>query len=274
MMEVYALVGKSGTGKSYHAMEIANFFHIEVIIDDGLLIKGAKVIAGTSAKKEKTRIAAIKRALFTSEGHAIEMKRALEKYHPKSILILSTSDQMVKKIQEVLELPPIKKIIHIEDILSPEEIQRAKKIRQEEGKHIIPVPAVEVKKFFSGYFLDALKIFRKNSDNKDNEVQEKTVVRPTYSYLGNYTISNSVVRSLVHYIVSNVEGVHKNKVNIMSNSFGIKVELDIIIVYRKVIPDLAKKIQEAIVKNLEHMTGQNVLEVNIFVKGLWIANEG
>ena len=274
-MEVYALVGKSGTGKSYHAMEVAKFFHIEMIIDDGLLIGAAKVVAGTSAKKEKTKIAAIKRALFTSKEHALDTKKALERYHPKSILIIGTSDQMVKKIQEVLELPPIKKIIYIEDISSLEEIQRAKKIRQEEGKHIIPVPAVEVKKFFSGYFLDALKIFRKNPNNKDSEVQEKTVVRPTYSYLGNYTISNSVVRSLVHYIASNIEGVYKtSKVNIISNPSGLKIELDTIIVYGKVIPDLAKNIQEAIVKELEYMTGQNVLEVNIFVRGLWLANEG
>ncbi|RBP44111.1 Asp23/Gls24 family envelope stress response protein [Garciella nitratireducens] len=273
-MKVYALVGKSGTGKSYRAMEVANSFQIEMIIDDGLLIYGTKVVAGISAKKEKTKIAAIKRALFTSEEHVLDAKKAIKRYHPKSILIIGTSDQMVRKIQEVLELAPIQKTIYIEEISSSEEIQKAKKIRQEEGKHVIPVPAVEVKKFFSGYFLDPLKIFRKNSKNKHKELHEKTVVRPTYSYLGNYTVSNSVVQSLVYHIVYDVDGVYKvNKVNITSQPTGLKVGLDIIIVYGKVIPNVAKDIQQSIIEKLEYMTGQNILEVNIFVRGLWIVNE-
>ena len=63
-MEVYALVGPSGTGKSYRAISFANEMGILYIIDDGLLIKDNRILAGVSAKKEPTKLAAVRRALF------------------------------------------------------------------------------------------------------------------------------------------------------------------------------------------------------------------
>lgn len=53
-MEIVALVGQSGSGKSYKAIMLAKEKSIEYIIDDGLLIKGNKIVAGKSAK-EKTQ---------------------------------------------------------------------------------------------------------------------------------------------------------------------------------------------------------------------------
>ena len=57
-MEVYTLVGKSGTGKSFHAMNVCKKLNIEAIIDDGLFIYKNSVLAGTSAKREETKIGA------------------------------------------------------------------------------------------------------------------------------------------------------------------------------------------------------------------------
>ena len=61
---VFALVGESGTGKSFRAKLLAQKYGIDIIIDDGLLIQDDKIIAGHSAKKEKTFLAAVKVALF------------------------------------------------------------------------------------------------------------------------------------------------------------------------------------------------------------------
>ena len=74
-MRVISFVGESGTGKSYRATKLANKKNIECIIDDGLLIKGAVILGGTSAKREPTRIGSIKKALFTREEDA---KKAAE----------------------------------------------------------------------------------------------------------------------------------------------------------------------------------------------------
>src|SRR5690554_1766149 len=115
-MRVYALVGSSGTGKSYRAMEVASQFNIEMMVDDGLIIYGSKVVAGSSAKKESTKIAAIKRALFTDEGHIQDAQRAIREVQPQSILILGTSEGMVRRIQKSLGLPEVERIINIEEV--------------------------------------------------------------------------------------------------------------------------------------------------------------
>ena len=41
---IYALVGESGTGKSYHAKLVAQKYGLTALIDDGLLIQDDKII--------------------------------------------------------------------------------------------------------------------------------------------------------------------------------------------------------------------------------------
>ena len=64
-MEVYALIGKSGTGKSFQAMNLCKQYNIESIIDDGLFIYKSTVVEGVSAKRAETKIGAVKTALFS-----------------------------------------------------------------------------------------------------------------------------------------------------------------------------------------------------------------
>ena len=87
-MEVVAFVGPSGTGKSHHAIGVAFDNRCDAIIDDGLLIKGTKILAGTSAKNEDNRIQAVKRAIFTDEGHAQAVREALATNNIHRLLII------------------------------------------------------------------------------------------------------------------------------------------------------------------------------------------
>ena len=159
-IKVYAFVGPSGTGKSYRAQMVASEKNIRYIIDDGLLIRDHEIVAGISAKKAQTKIETVKHAIFLDEERKIEMCNAIKKYKPESILILGTSDGMVEKIAHNLELPKIEEIIYITDVATKQEMETARRIRQTEGKHVIPVPTFEIKKDFSGYLLDPLQIFK------------------------------------------------------------------------------------------------------------------
>ena len=105
------LQGRLGTGKSYRAQKIAYDNNIETIIDDGLLIKGSRVIEGVSAKTAKTKVQTVKAALFSTEKEQERIRNSIKKERVKSILILGTSDEMVKRIQENLKLPKIEKTI-------------------------------------------------------------------------------------------------------------------------------------------------------------------
>lgn len=210
-MQVYAFVGKTGTGKSYNAQRVAKENKINYIIDDAILIKNTKVVAGRSAKTEANFIASVKAAVFLDENRRAEMIQVLKKENPEKILILGTSDDMVEKIAANLKLGKIYKTIYIQDIATDEQIKEARRSRVEDGKHVVPVPTLEIKKQFSGYFLDSLKSFNffGRDDDSVHDNSEKTIIRPTYSYLGNYTISDNVINAIISHVVSRVDGVSK-----------------------------------------------------------------
>ena len=122
-MTIYALVGKSGTGKSFRAKLIAEQYALTAIIDDGLLIQDEKIVAGKSAKHEKTYMGAVRVALFDDKEHRDAVAKAIQKQNVKKILIIGTSEKMVQKICDRLQIPQPEKIINIEQIASQEEIQ-------------------------------------------------------------------------------------------------------------------------------------------------------
>lgn len=268
-MKVYALIGPSGTGKSYKAVGVAGQKNIDYIIDDGLLIQSNKIIAGSSAKKEPTKIAAVRRAVFMDPEHVAEVKAAIDAYKPNGILILGTSEEMVKRIAHNLELPPIQEMIYIGDISSPMEIYTARRIRTEEGKHVIPVPTFEVKKDFSGYFIDSVKslIFR----GKRPHITEKTIVRPTYSYRGRYTISDKAVADIAVYNCTNIPGI-KNVLNaaVDISGEGVIINVDVVMEYGFDMRSILQETQRRINKDVEYLTGLNVLQVNISARSIAI----
>ncbi len=83
-MRIYALIGPSGTGKSHRASMVAMEKNVEAIIDDGLLIIDGRIVAGYSAKRESTRVAAVKRAVFLDPGHAFAVREAMDNLKPDS----------------------------------------------------------------------------------------------------------------------------------------------------------------------------------------------
>lgn len=272
-MKVFALVGASGTGKSYHATSLAADKDIDYIIDDGLLISGHKVIAGFSAKKEITKIGAVRRALFMDAGHAEEVRNALGKCHADKLLILGTSRSMIDRIVKNLNLPQILEYISIEEIASSREIRLARRMRMEEGKHIIPVPTFEIKKDFSGYFIHPLRIFRKG-DNRDSQYTEKTVVRPTYSYMGRYYISDLAVEAIAQYNCMKVEGIHRViKSRVTSCRDGVVIDLDVSLVYGRKIQEILQEAQKLVTVDVENLTGLNVLMVNLTARTIVMREE-
>jgi len=270
-MEVFVLVGSSGTGKSFRAISLAKQKNIEYIIDDGLLIKGNRVLGGKSAKREKSTMGAIKRAIFLDEEHRKEVIQILTKEKPGRILILGTSSKMVKSIVAALELGEIKEWIFIEEIATKDEIKIARKYRLKEGKHIIPVPTFEIKKDFSGYFLNPLKLFKNFGKEDINEWEERSVVRPTFSYMGKYFISNGVIEDLVYYVANKIIGVFKiSNIHIENTNNGLIIEMDARIVYGNPIRPIVERLQEQVKIEIEGMTSFNIIAININVRNLII----
>ena len=192
-MEVYALHGPSGTGKSSSALLYAHNHHIPAIIDDGLLIYQGKKLAGRSAKYEKNYITAVKRATFFFEDHTEEVRKTLKSLPVTRILLIGTSKRMVELIAKKLQIGRIDHYIDINDISSSAEIKMALFIRRTQGKHIIPIPYAQVEQnFFKKLIAKGHRVL-----NRQKEViGETTVVEPNFQ-MGSITISPDVLKKIV-----------------------------------------------------------------------------
>ena len=273
-IKVYAFVGPSGTGKSYRAQMVASEKDIKFIIDDGLLIMDNKVIAGESAKKAPTKVGTVKHALFYEEEERNNIIKALRKYRPQSILILGTSDGMVKKIAANLGLPEISEIIYITDVATEQEMETARRIRVTEGKHVIPVPTFEIKKDFSGYLLDPLQIFKSKGKGEKPYVSEKSIIRPTFSYLGNFTISDTVFRQILEYLAVQTPAIYKIlKTRVENYGEGAKLYMEVTIMYGYNVVDGIKEFKKKARKEIEKLTAMNVVELEVVAKNIYVPQE-
>ena len=262
-MDVIALVGPSGTGKSHRALMVARRHQADAIIDDGILIQNSKIMA-------------VRRAIFVLPGHAEEVSAAIERIQPTRILILGTSENMVHKIAKRLKLPELSHIIHIEDIATKTEMDKARTYRLKQGKHIIPVPTIELKPHFSGYLIDPLQSFFKHRHNNSRPQGEKTIVRPVFSYYGKLVIDDSTIKSIVQRVVSGkdyvskIGSVHIHRLREGNEEQGIDISCELILNYGSHIPSLIKRTQEMVRDAVEYMTGMVVNEINIMVKALYV----
>ena len=270
-IKVYAFVGPSGTGKSYRAQMVASENDINFIIDDGLLIKDNEIVAGLSAKKAPTKIETVKHALFLSKDEQNQIVKALKKYKPEKILILGTSDGMVAKIAENLGLPQISKTTYINEVATEEEMKTARHIRETEGKHVIPVPTFEIKKDFSGYLLDPLQIFKSKGKGQQPYISEKSIIRPTFSYLGKFTISDLVFRQILEYLAVQTPAIHKIlKARVDNFGEGVKIYMEVSIVYGFNVVEGLNKFKEKSRKEIEKLTAMNVVELDVVAKNIYV----
>jgi uncharacterized alkaline shock family protein YloU len=272
-VKVYALVGPSGTGKSHRAIMVAHQIESDIIIDDGLIIKGDQILVGHTAKKQPTRIGAIKAALFLDADLAFRAKEALRANDPKGVLILGTSVEMVQKIALTLELPEITRIIDINEVASPEDIKKARINRDRFSRHVIPAPTMEVRKSFPGTLIEPLRVLIKKDRDKSSQAKtwmEQAVVRPTFTFYGKLTISENAISSIVSLTTGLVSGVKSpGRIHVVqTEEEGLIIDIFPVLIFGTYLPGVSKKIQTLVKERVEYMTGLSIKTVNVMVKDI------
>jgi hypothetical protein len=271
-VRVLALVGESGTGKSFRAKLVARKYGVDLIIDDGLLIQGETILAGKSAKKEAAFMRAVKVALFDEKAHRDEVAKALKRVKFRRILILGTSLKMVEKIADRLQLPHPDRVIKIEDIASQSEIEKAMFSRKVEGKHVIPVPAIEVRRSYPRIFYDSVRVFLRRTLGiipARSSIYEKAVVRPEYSKRGRVSITeDALTQMIIHCVDEWNDAIRIRRVTIRSDAQGYRLTLVLEIPFGTQISGNIHKLQEYLVDNIERYTGILIEEVNIIIDRL------
>ena len=164
------------------------------------------------------------------------------------------------------------------------EMDKAREHRLQKGKHVVPVPTIELKPHFSGYLVDSLSSLWKCSNDKQRNQRhlgEKSIVRPVFSYCGKLVIEDSAIEAIVRKIlidggsVNKVAGVevhhvYKGDGSIGFESQGVEISCAITISYGKHIPTLVQQMQLEVKKDVERLTGMAVKKVNITIKALFV----
>jgi uncharacterized alkaline shock family protein YloU len=276
-MKVVSFTGKSGTGKSFQATALAQRRGFDAIIDDGLLIYKGQIVAGSSAKKCASKAAAMRTALFNYEDHRQSVKAAIERYEPKVLMIIGTSDRMTDIVASQLGLDPISERIYIEDVTTEEERKIAAHYRLDEGEHVIPAPVGQLRRDFAGYFMDPIKHFidkaRGNAvedeQKADDGPNDRTVVRPTFSYFGSFSISEQVIRDIVR-IAAEKYSTHLVVVDRMSNGkqISMSVTIDVMAVRDPESVDKCIALQHDVFDALATMTAFTIESVNVRIRDI------
>ena len=216
---------------------------------------------------------AVRRAIFWDEEQREAVKKTLQKIHPDRILILGTSDRMVVTITKALDLPEPCKYIRIEDVARPEEMMKASEARHKEGKHVIPVPTMELKPYFKGYLVDPLKFFRnrkKEVPKRFSEQNERSVVRPVFSYYGKLSFSDRVIASLVRYAVKGMKkvritGVSSEKSESQLNGLILALDVSVRPGTPQEIKSVIHTMRDRIQREIEHTTGMSLETIRVNV---------
>ncbi|MDR2808564.1 MAG: hypothetical protein LBB43_06100 [Spirochaetaceae bacterium] len=269
-IKIYALVGESGTGKSFRAKFVAQKYHVDFIIDDGLLIRDNHIVAGHSAKMESSFMGAVKTALFDEKSQRDEVAKKFQGHKPKRVLILGTSEKMVNKIAARLQLPIPCKIIRIEDIASQADIEKAVRTRRVEGKHVIPVPSMEIKKAYPNIFYDAVQIFNRYKAPAALGplpiVHEKSVVRPEYSKRTKIAISEQALSLMVKQCVDEYDSSIKIKrIVIKDDDMGYRIVITVDVPFGTSLGGTLYETQQYIIDNIERYTGILIETINIII---------
>ncbi|MCR5172356.1 MAG: AAA family ATPase [Treponema sp.] len=280
-ISVIAFYGGSGTGKSFRAKLVAQKYHIKAIIDDGLLIYEDQILAGHSAKLEKSYMGAVRVALFDDKEHRDEVARAIQAHKLNRILILGTSEKMVCKIAMRLQLPMPEKFIKIEDIATPEQIDQARISRQIEGKHVIPVRAYEVqsegsygrifvtkvkvslarKKFFRHFFKNI-----KDEPSDNTKLFEKSVVKPAFAVTVRKNISQAyLARTAARSLTVLNQNIRLKRLAIKADASGYRLFITVDVPFGEQLTEVSNNIKKSIVSGIESDAGILVEDVSIIV---------
>ncbi len=283
-IRVYAFYGPSGTGKSFRAKLVAQKYGIKAIIDDGLLIDGEKILAGHSAKLEDNYMGAVRVALFDAKDHRDDIARAIAKNKIKKILILGTSEKMVNKIAMRLQLPIPEKYIKIEDIATKEQIEEARRSRQIEGKHVIPVRAYEVKENKNNYkkiFVDSIRVAlakrkllpfgassteKKEEPSANDKLFEKSVVRPSFSVSDRKKISQAALARMTgHYVKQYDERIRVKGLSIILIPTGYKLVLTVDLPFGSNLTEETQKLKAFIIDMIEKVSQILIEDISIII---------
>ena len=103
---------------------------------------------------------------------------------------------------------------------------------------------------------------------------EKSIIRPTYSYLGNYKISDNVLRNIIEYVTKEFEGIYKlQRIKIDTYPDGVVIFMDVTMEYGYNLMDILSKLIAKVKKEIDRLTAMNILDIQVTAKGMHVTKK-
>lgn len=123
--------------------------------------------------------------------------------------------------------------------------------------------------------LDPLQIFKSKGKGQQPYISEKSIIRPTFSYMGKFTISDLVFRQILEYLAQKTPAIHKVlKTRVENYGEGAKIYMEVSIVYGFNVVEGLNNFKEKSKKEIETLTAMNVVELEVVAKNIYVPQEG
>ena len=124
--------------------------------------------------------------------------------------------------------------------------------------------------FFGILMALALNIKFKGRNNKPY-ISEKSIIRPTFSYLGNFTISDTVFRQIIEHVAKKDKSIYSViRTRIDNQPEGPYVYIEVIVEYGSNVRDVVENFKNKVIKELEKLTTMRVRTIKIVIKDIHI----
>ncbi|MBR5721911.1 MAG: Asp23/Gls24 family envelope stress response protein, partial [Clostridia bacterium] len=121
---------------------------------------------------------------------------------------------------------------------------------------------------------DPLNLLRRRGTGSYETMGEKSVIRPTYSYMGNFTISDYTIYQLAEHAAKQNEAVAKiTRFRADKADAGIRIEMDVVLYYGYKIPQVFSNIRKAIAEEVEIYTSLNTVAVVLTAKNIIVKDK-
>jgi hypothetical protein len=266
-----ALIGRSGTGKSFRAHLIAEKHGFDIIIDDGLIIKDRTILCGQSSKKQLTVLAAVRRALFDDPEYSSEARQALRKARFRAALILGTSMEMVVRIADALDLPRPSEVFKIEDVASADEMGAAKRGRTRRGVHSLPLPPVTVRLGLRGVLGSRVRALAAvvASRRKRRPLPSMTVQATDIPGNGEVVFTEPAIGQMVHHCIQEFDPrISMGRLTLTTRGALHAIEIRVRIPFSRSTSGGLHDLREYIMRSLERHAGILVERVTLVVENV------
>lgn len=98
---------------------------------------------------------------------------------------------------------------------------------------------------------------------------EKSIIRPTFSYMGKFTISDTVFKQIIEYLANKEPSIYKVvRTRVNKGEFGTEIYMEVIVNYGQKIVDVLQNFQIKSKKEIERLTAMNVSKIDVMAKGI------